>query len=249
VTIRPKLARPHPFWRIVLLVLVVLPLLPEIAVLNVSAIAELSGCRVDAPPLDSTIDSQIPPDPSTTARGFAPPSGSTVSSPGEICTIGPAVSSIIRLALNAGFFVGDTFGSGVVIIWLALCYVSISRGWRSFLSRLTLAFLVSLIFAIIPYLGPMISVAHLENPRCQPNDAGIGPCTMYGGEVGSIVHYNVALALDDIQVGAAVALVAFSLYAVFLLIAGLAAWVSARLWHKSKNWRSKRRSHLSRRSI
>jgi hypothetical protein len=181
----------------VLVLLVVLPLLPEIVVLGASAIADLSGCRVDAPPPDAAIDSQVPPDPSAVARHFVPTPRSASGSPGTVCAIGRPVSRVISLALKAGSFVGVTFGSGLVAVWLTLCYVSITRGWTHLLSRLTLALFVSLIFAIVPYLGPMMSIAHLENPRCQPNDAGIGTCVMYGGEVGSIVHYNVTLALDD----------------------------------------------------
>jgi hypothetical protein len=227
-----KAASRRPFWRIVLLVLVVLPLLPEIVVLSASAIAHLSGCRVDAPPPGATTDSQVHPDPSAVARGFVPTPESPLGAAGKVCAIGPPVVSIIRLALKAGFFVGDKFGSGVVIIWLTLSYVSITRGWAGFLSRLSLAFLVTLIFAIIPYLGPMMSTEHLRNPRCQPNEAGVGPCVMYGGNVGSVVHYNVALSLEVLK-GAAVATVAFSLYALSLLIARLAAWARAAAGSKS----------------
>ena len=150
---------------------VVLPLLPEIVVLRASAIADLSGCRVDAPPPDATIDSHVPPDPSATAKGFVPQSESALGSAGKICAIGPLpqVSSIIRLALEAGFFVGVSFGSGVVAVWLALCYISIVQGWTALSSRLTLALFVSLIFAFVPYFGPMMSIEHLRNPSCQPN--------------------------------------------------------------------------------
>jgi hypothetical protein len=268
-----KIASRRRFWRIALVVLVVLPLLPEIVVLGASAIAGLSRCRVDDATTDTggrpTGDAQVPPNPGayattldrrpairspqdaadqagpgagSAAKGFAPAPGPVFGTPGKACAIGSSVSSIIRFALEAGSVIGVTFGSGLVVVWLALCYVAVTLGWARLLSRLTLGFLVSLIFAIIPYLGPMMSIAHLENPRCQPNDAGVGPCIMYGGDVGSIVHYNVALALDNIQVGAAVALGTFSLYVVLLFIAGLAAWVSASLRLKSKYWRSKRRS-------
>ena len=123
------------------------------------------------------------------AKGFPPAQGPVLGTPGKACAIGPfPVSSIIRLALDAGFFVGERFGSGVVVIWLALCYVSITRGSTGFLSRLTVALFVSLIFAVVPYLGPMMSTEHLENPGCQPTEDGVGSCFIYGGEVGSIVH-------------------------------------------------------------
>lgn len=241
------------FWRIALVVLVVLPLLPEIVVVSVSALANFSGCRVDAPPPDATTDTggrptgyaQVPPNPSahatmldrrpairspqdaadqagpgagSAAKGFEPISGSADGEPPAACAIGPfAVSGIVRLALKAGFFVGASFSSGLVVVWLALSYVSISRGWTGFLSRLTLAFLVSLIFSFVPYRGPMMSIEHLRNPRCQPNEGGVGYCVIYGGDVGSIVHYNVALGWKVVT-GVLVAFGAFGLYLLFLVV-------------------------------
>ena len=138
----------------------------------------------------------------------------------KVCAIGPLppVSSIIRLALKAGFFVGDSFGSGLVVIWLAMCYVSITRGWTLFLSRLTLAFFVSLIFSFFPYFGPMMSIGGLENSRCRLNEGG-GQCEMYGGDVGRIAHDNVALGWQ-VSRGGPVAMGSFTLYVLFLLVAG-----------------------------
>jgi hypothetical protein len=215
VATEQKVASSRRFWRIALVVLVVLPLLPEIVVLGASAIADLSGCRVDAPP-STAIDtagglnggSEVPLDPWIIIKGFT----------GKACAIGPPVGSIIRFALNAGFFVGASFGSGFVVIWLVLCYFSITRAWTGFSSRLTLALLVCLIFAVVPYFGPMMSVGHLENPRCQPNEAGVGPCVVYGGEVGSIVHDNVVLGWQ-VLTGGPVAFGAFVFYMLFLLFA------------------------------
>ena len=235
------------FWRIVLLVLVVLPLLPEIVVLGASAIAYLSGCRLDDTTTDMgrrpTGDAQVPPHPSadatmldrrpairspqdaadqagpgagSAAKGFARAPGPAF---GRACAIGPfAVSSIIRLALEAGYFVGERFASGVVAIWLALCYVAITRGCTRFLSRLTLAFFVSLIFSFVPYFGPMMSIGPRANPHCQPNEGG-GPCVIYGGNVGRIAHDNVYLGWQ-IFTGGPIALGAFLLYMVFVLIGG-----------------------------
>jgi hypothetical protein len=227
----PRAASRRRFWQIVLLVLVVLPLLPEFVVLSVSTIANFSGCRVDAPPSSAAIDTAggsdagalVPPDPSAVARGFVPPSRSMVSSPSKVCPIGPMVSSIIRFALEAALLVGVSFGFGVVAVWLALCYVSITRGCSRVLSRLLLAFFISLIFAFVPYLGPMMmmSAGGLENPRCQPNEGGVGPCLMYGGDIGSVAHDSGVLFLHTF-IGAPVALGAFGLYALVLLIAGIA---------------------------
>jgi hypothetical protein len=246
------------FWQIALVVLVVLPLLPEIVVLGASAIADLSGCRVDDATTDTggrpTGDTQVPPNPGahatmfdrrpairspqdaadqagpgagSAAKGFAPAAGPASGASSKACAIGPfPVSSIIRIALKAGLFVGDKFGSGVVIVWLALCYVSMTGGWTRFLSRLTLALFVSLIFAFVPYVGPMMSIANLENPLCQPNEASIGPCVMYGGAVGRVVHENIVLG-REVVTGGPVAFGAFGLYALFLLIVRVATWARA----------------------
>ena len=257
MTIRPKVVPPpRPFWRIVLIVLVVFPLLPEIAILSVSEIADLSGCRVDAPPPDATTDTdsrptgdaQVHPDRGdyatmpdrrpairspqdavdqagpgarSAAKGSTPAPGSAFPPPGTVCLTGSAVSSGIRLALHAAFLVGDALSSGVVIIWLALCYVLISRGWTAFWARLTLALLVCLIFAFIPYFELMMSIGGLENQNCRPDDVAAGPCIiMYGVDVGSIVHQDVLLRLR-VFVGAPLALGTFLLYLLFLLIARL----------------------------
>ena len=96
------------------------------------------------------------------------------------------------------------------------------------------ALFVSLIFAIVPYFGPMIATEHLENPGCQPNEDGVGSCFMYGGEVGSVVHKNLVLGWK-IFTGGPVAFGAFGLYALFLLIARLAGWASAARWSKPEN--------------
>jgi hypothetical protein len=187
MAIESKVFSRRRLWRIVLLVLVVLPLIPEIVTLTVSVVAELSGCQVG----DETV-----------------------------CAIGPlwSVSHFIRLALNAGFRVGVDFSSGLAVVWLALCYVSITRGWTGLSSRLILAFSVSLLLALVPYLGPMISIGHLENPNCQPNEGGVGPCVIFGGNVGSIVHKNVYLAWQVFK-GAPLALGTFGVYVLFLLFA------------------------------
>jgi hypothetical protein len=210
----PKRASRRWLWRIVLIVLVVLPLLPELVVLGASAVADLSGCRVNGPPLGTGIDSQVPPDPSAVARGFVPTPGSASGSASTACAIWPHVSSIIRLALNAGSFVGDAFSSGVVIIWLTLCYVVITRAWTGFLARMMLALLVGLIFAVIPYFGIP------ENQICQPDDVGADTCLMYGGDVRSIMHQNVVLGMR-VVVGAPLAFGSFLLYLLFLLVAAL----------------------------
>ena len=83
-------------------------------------------------------------------------------------------------------------------------------------SRLMLAFSVSLIFAFVPYFGPMLSIGHLVNPNCSPNEGRVGPCVVYGGNVGSVAHDTVFLSWWVFR-GAPVALAAFGLYVLFVL--------------------------------
>jgi hypothetical protein len=236
VATQPKGALRRRFWRVILLLLVILPLLPEIVVLSASAIADLSGCRVDdAPPItaidgadsSSNADLEVPPDPWMVAKGFTPAPGSAFGASNKACAIGPLVSSVIRLALTAGYFVGVTFGSGAVAAWLAVCYVSISRGWTRLLSRLAIAFFVSLIFSFAPYFGPMLSILRLENPYCEPNEGGVGGCAIYGRAIGSIVNSSVVMGWY-VFVGAPVALGAFAIYSLFILSVRLATGRRAR---------------------
>jgi hypothetical protein len=214
-------ARSRWFWRILLLVLVLLPLLPEIVVLGVSTAAELTGCHFNAPPSNADLEPQVPPDPSAVARGYRPPPPA-VQERSKECALGSLAASAIRLALYMGFYIGYAFGFGLSVVWLAFCYVSITRGWSRGISRLTIGLMVTLIFVFVPYFGPMIATMNLANPYCQPNESGVGPCFIYGEDVGNIVHYNVGLTYS-IVTGAPSALGAFSIYALVLLIAALSS--------------------------
>jgi hypothetical protein len=141
------------------------------------------------------------------------------------CVIGPfpSASSIIHVLLRAGFVVGAGFLSGLAPLWLALCYVAITRGWSNLFSRLALGFMVTLIFAFVPYLGPMDSIGQLLGPHCQPNEGGVGSCRLYGENIGGVANGNVYLA-SQFFIGAFVAFVAFGLYLLFLLIQRISHW-------------------------
>jgi hypothetical protein len=130
------------------------------------------------------------------------------------CTIGPgSASGIIRTALEAGSLIGFGFGAGLAALWLALCYLSITQGWTHLSSRLLLAIVVSSIFAFLPYLAPLLSIGHLVNPNCHPNEGEIGPCVIYGGNVGSVAHETVRLTWRIID-GVPIALGALVLYVI-----------------------------------
>jgi hypothetical protein len=133
------------------------------------------------------------------------------------CTIGPSsAGDIIRNALKAGSFVGFRFSDGLAALWLALACFLVSKGWTRLSSRLLLAFIVTLICAFVPYFGPMLSIGYLVNPNCNPNEGGIGPCMIYGGNIDSVAHDTVRLAWRMID-GAPIALGIFVVYAIVLI--------------------------------
>jgi hypothetical protein len=141
----------------------------------------------------------------------------------KVCAVGPisSVGNIIRLATEAGILVGVRFTSWVAGFWLALCYLSIFLGWSGLITRLILAFFVNLIFAFAPF-GPMISILHLENPKCLLNEGGVGSCVVFGDDVGGIAHESVHLSVRYLTEQfylerVLIALGAFGLYMLFLL--------------------------------
>jgi hypothetical protein len=139
------------------------------------------------------------------------------------CAVGPpSASEIIRAALQAAYFIGSKFADDyVVVAWLVLCFLLIILGWTRLSSRLLLALGVSLIFGFLPYFGPILSIGHLANPNCHPNEGGIPPdCNIYGGEIGNAAHDAVRLGWKFFY-GAPVALAAFVVFVILALGARL----------------------------
>jgi hypothetical protein len=152
------------------------------------------------------------------ASGYAGAVGCQVDSK-MACAVGPpSASEVIRVALQAAFFIGSEFvDNNIVIAWLASCYFLILLGWTRLSSRLLLALAASLVFGFLPYFGPMLAIGHLENPNCHPNEGGVPPgCTIYGGEVGNAAHDAVRLGWKFFY-GAPVALAAFVVFVVLTL--------------------------------
>jgi len=173
------------WWRLALLLFVVLPFVPEIIILAVTVIANAAGCEA----------------------------GSKAA-----CKFGPvSTSSIIGSALEIGTMIGIGFGAGIVAAWLAACYVFITLGWTRLVSRLLLALVVSLLFAALPYLAPALSLVPLANEDCRPNEGGVGPCFIYGDDIGSVAHETVILPWFIAQ-AAPIALGAFIIYAIIAVV-------------------------------
>ena len=140
------------------------------------------------------------------------------------CLIGSLpVSDIIDFALQVGArLIVAAVSNGalwfvvfwiVVIAWLVVCYVALTLGWVRTRTRLLLGIAVTLVFAVVPYFGPMVSITNLVNEKCK---GGVGSCLMFGGRVG--------LAYEAVEVGwlfilgAPIALAAFVIYAIFAIL-------------------------------
>jgi hypothetical protein len=134
------------------------------------------------------------------------------------CAVGPpSASDVIRAALQAAYFIGRKFADGnVVVAWLVLCFLLIVFGWVRLSSRLLLGLAVSLIFAFLPYFGPMLSIGPLENPACNPNEGAVGRCKIYGGNVDSAAHDAVRLGWKIFD-GAPFALGTFLIFAIIAI--------------------------------
>lgn len=139
------------------------------------------------------------------------------------CELGlGSAAEIIRHALTAGYLVGSRFGDGLAALWLASCCGLVTLGWTGLWSRLLLAFAISAVCAFAPYFGPMLSISHLVNPRCTPNEGGVGACIVYGGDLGGVAHQVVGLGWRIIE-GAPIAVGIFVAYAIVAVIIHLRA--------------------------
>jgi hypothetical protein len=136
--------------------------------------------------------------------------------------VGVRVSDIMANALKADLLVAAGFGMGFVVVWLALCYLVITLGWARLISRLLLALLVSMIFAVPPYIMPMLTIYNFADAHCQPNEGGVGSCVIFGGNVGAPAHWAVAT-LWYVFTGLPLALAAFAIYSIFVVVMRLIA--------------------------
>jgi hypothetical protein len=89
-------------------------------------------------------------------------------------------------------------------------------GWSRTRSRLLLGFAVALVFAVLPYFGPLLAIGNLVSDSCQPNEGGVGSCVMFGGYVGPA--HDAVRAGWLILAGAPIALGAFIIYAIITII-------------------------------
>jgi hypothetical protein len=148
---------------------------------------------------------------------LAKTNGCQIEAKSPCVVAGTSVSAIIVAGLDASLLRGAGFAEGISAVWLALCYVVINWGWSRALSRLLLALAVTIIFAFLPYLAPMLAIMNLVNPYCHPNAGGVGPCWIFGENVGSAAHETVS-ARWFMFIGAPIALGVFCVYVIVTVV-------------------------------
>lgn len=129
------------------------------------------------------------------------------------CLVGPvSIGDIIAALLDTTVIIGAAFWF-IAPVWLAACYLVTTLGWSRTGSRLSLALLVSLIFAFLPYVAPLLLTNSLVSVDCT-----IVPCWILGGEMTKIVRPAPDIASWGALGGLVIAFGAFFLYAIGTLI-------------------------------
>src|ERR1700722_5263261 len=197
------------WWRLLLLLLIVIPFLPEIAIYAITAVAKIQGCSPKA---------------SCNVLGL--------SAFDAFNAIDRALSAaLFRTGLRrvAGSANWDStwlvMGPCILEIWLAACYGVVTLGWVSTRSRLSVAFAVTLLFAVLPYIGPWRAI----NLDCYPRGGGVGECEVFGGHLDNtvpgapdkITANDTIAAENQFLIGAPIATGVFVIYLVVATIIGV----------------------------
>jgi hypothetical protein len=129
------------------------------------------------------------------------------------CTIGPlSLGAALRGAIQGAVAIAAVLGFGGVIVWLWLAFVAVHRGFPAMAHRLVIAFLVTVALAYLPYLAPGLAVADLMHADCQPHDAGVGACRIFGTAMGRAPNETQVVQWFAFT-GGPIALVMFAVYA------------------------------------
>lgn len=167
-------------WRSILLLLVVLPFLPELAIRMIAGMAAVGGC--------------VPGD----------------AAPCVIATV--SLGDLLRRAIEASVAIAMALGFGGIVVWLTLVFVAIQRGFATLPVRLVLAFMLTVVFALWPYLAPGLAIADLVHADCRPHEAGVGACRLYGTAMGRAANETQVVQWFAFLAGP-VAMVMFAIYA------------------------------------
>src|ERR1700722_8068034 len=191
-------------WRLVLLLLVVISLLPEIVMGVTVAFAEITGCQPD-----QTSACVIGSLPVSDVIALALEAGTVV------ILAGVRTNTVWLVVLYAG-----------VAAWLCLCLIVVTLGWARTLSRLLLGLAMAIVFAFLPYFAPLLVVDYLANDNCRPNEGGLGACKLFGDYVGgaeySPVHDAVVMGWLA-WFGIPLALGIFIIYALVVIVIGVSS--------------------------
>lgn len=191
-----SIRRPHPYLaRLALLLLVVIPFIPEIVITATAALGRLSGCLPDQK---------------------------------EACRIGPVVvSDVINWALHAkaSWIASESRLEDFYLAtagWMGLCFIALTLGWARLSSRLLLGLAVALVFALLPYFVPILTIADLlSQASCE--STGAGKCQVYGGTLRGVSAAVRMARWDTVFDGMLLALAMFVGYGVIAALAGLVA--------------------------
>jgi len=177
------------FWRLAFFLLIVVPFAPEITIYLVQAFAKVAGCQLDQK--DACLIGRVP---ASEIIAFA-------------LRIG---AGLIVGAMNNGLLWLAVF-SAAVVLWMIVCFTALTVGWSRISSRLLLGLAAALVFAFLPYFGPLLAIENLLNQNCQANEGGVGPCIIFGGHVGTPAHDAVRAGWLFLA-GAPIALGVFMIY-------------------------------------
>jgi hypothetical protein len=139
--------------RLLLLLLVTVPVLPEVVILAVATFSGLMGCLQD--------------------QNVACPVGSPAAVVNWALWAG-GVDIVKSAVWRAYFYLA-------VGAWLVICYVVLILGWARVSSRLVLGSAVALFFALLPFCAPLLAIkTFADNRLCKPESTG---CKLFGEEV------------------------------------------------------------------
>lgn len=189
-------------YRLVFLLLVTVPFIPEIVIYGIIGLARVKGCQ-----LEQTAVCLVGAVPVSHAIGF------TLKA-----TAGFVVAQAGSLKFIVGFYLA-------IAGWQAACYGALSQGWTRVWIRLLLGFAVALLFATLPYFGQTIATSYLENENCPPaTEGGFGSCRAFGSYVdrGDYNPMNDAGQLGWLAlIGAPLALGIFAVYAIWAVVVSI----------------------------
>lgn len=187
------------FYRFALLLLIIIPFVPEIIILATKAIALLVGCEPNQKDLCRI--------------------GWVAASDVIGWVLHAKAGFIIAHAGNLYWLIGFY---ATVAVWIVACYAVLIFGWTWMWSRLLLGFAVAVIFTVLPYFGLILALGNLVNENCKSNAGGVGACMILGGQVGSadysLTHAAGALGWGVI-IGGPLAFGIFAGYAIGVMFA------------------------------